>query len=304
MEISDAGSFNEKFDSEHQESQLYIASVSSNSCELIFSTSSHIEAPNWFPDGNSLLFNSSGLLYRFDVSGRTLPQWIETNQDLYANNDHVISPDGQRIYFSVRGGYIYSIPVTGGVSTQVSLKIPSTEDHQCFLHGISPDGGTLVYVGISFVGSQKSYGIYAVSTNGGVPVTLIPPGLPVDGPEYSPDGQWIYYNSESEEREPGNSQVYRMKSDGTCREQLTRDSRVNWFPHVAPSGELVAFLSYPPGITGHPGNKNVLIRCMNANGSSTRDIASILGGQGSLNVNSWSPNSERFSFVAYPITRQ
>lgn len=128
-------------------------------------------------------------------------------------------------------------------------------------------------------------------------------GVPVDGPEYSPDGCWISFNAEDRARAAGHAQIYRVRPDGSGPQQLTDDDGVNWFPHPSPDGRWVAFLRYPPGTRGHPANRPVVIRMMRADGQDIGDVVALLGGQGTLNVNSWAPDSERLAFVAYPESR-
>jgi Tol biopolymer transport system component len=121
-----------------------------------------------------------------------------------------------------------------------------------------------------------------------------------DGPEYSPDGQWIYYNSEEAASVPGHAQLFRMRPDGTGQEQLTFDDRVNWFPHLSPDGTRLVFISYEPGTLSHPADVPVTLRVMPASGGTPETVATLFGGQGTLNTNSWATDSQRFAFIAYP----
>ena len=126
---------------------------------------------------------------------------------------------------------------------------------------------------------------------------------PHDGPEYSPDGVWLYFNSERASTSPGHAQLFRMRAaDGSAIEQLTADERVNWFPHLAPDGQTVAYISFPPDTIGHPADKDVELRLMAPDGTQHRTLAAFFGGQGTINVNSWAPDSRRLAYVAYPKT--
>jgi Tol biopolymer transport system component len=145
--------------------------------------------------------------------------------------------------------------------------------------------------------------IFTIPAAGGPDTRLTHVAVPNDGPEYSPDGRWIYFNSELAASKPGHAQVFRMRPDGTGVEQLTFDSRVNWFPHFSPDGRHVAYLSYPEGTVGHPPDKHVLLRLMSPNGTEERGLAAFFGGQGTINVNSWAPDSKRLAFVSYPIAK-
>src|SRR5690606_25132630 len=115
-----------------------------------------------------------------------------------------------------------------------------------------------------------------------------------------PDGAWIYFNSERASTLPGHAQCFRMRPDGSGVEQLTFDERVNWFPHISPDGQSIVYISYPPGTLGHQPDKDVILRFMYPEGSGQRDIVAFNGGQGTINVNSWAPDSKRFAYVAYP----
>ena len=121
-----------------------------------------------------------------------------------------------------------------------------------------------------------------------------------DGSEFSPDGEWIYFNSERGSTLPGHAQLFRMSRDGARVEQLTEDERVNWFPHISPDGNHIAYISFPSGTLGHPADLDVILRLID-NGATARDLVYLFGGQGTINVPSWAPDSRRIAFVAYPI---
>ena len=153
-----------------------------------------------------------------------------------------------------------------------------------------------------FTGQRNDdFNIYTIPANGGKETQLTTAKGLDDGPEYSPDGRFIYFSSERAAKVPGHAQCFRMKPDGTAIELLTFDERVNWFPHVSPDGQSVVFISYPAGTTGHPPNKDVILRFMRPDGSGQRDIVAFFGGQGTINVNSWAPDNRRFAYVAYPM---
>ncbi|SDG47729.1 TolB family protein [Pelagibacterium luteolum] len=257
-----------------------------------------IEAPNWTPDGQWLIFNAGGELWRIPADGSAKPEQIDTGSIRRLNNDHVLSPDGQTIYMSNGDGHLYAVPISGGEPRKVS------NDHEGFfryyLHGISPDGQTLSFVAIE--GDEpRRINIFTIPSAGGPDTRLSDIDKPNDGPEFSPDGQWIYFNSERAAKTPGHAQIFRMHPDGTNIEQLTTDARVNWFPHPSPDGEWIVFISYPENTLGHPADKSVILRRMRPDGSDQSDITAFFGGQGTINVNSWSPDSQHFAYVAYPM---
>jgi TolB protein len=280
-----------------QRSELTVVDLDGNT-EVLLTTGEVIEAPNWSADGRWLVFNAGGLLFRIPPTGGQ-PEQIDTGHLADLNNDHVLSPDGSTIYVSSDDGHLYAVPFAGGTPRRVSNS-HATPFHY-YLHGISPDGATLAYVAIEQRNGERQINVFTIPSAGGPDTRLTDLTVPNDGPEYSPDGRWIYFNSELAASRPGHAQVFRMNAvDGSGLEQLTFDSHVNWFPHLSPDGKMVAFLSYPPGTVGHPPDKDVQLRLMTPTGENQRTLTSFFGGQGTINVNSWSPDSKRLAFVAYP----
>ena len=281
-----------------QTAELSIFDLASGETKAIFSTDIVIEAPNWTVDGSALIFNAGGELWSISPDGDDAPVKIETGTLRDLNNDHVLSPDGRLIFVSSDDGHLYVVPIKGGDPVRVSNQHDGPFHY--YLHGISPDGTTLSYVGVEGSGAGRRINLFTIPASGGEDVRLTDIDKPNDGPEYSPDGQWIYFNSEMAAEVPGHAQIFRMRADGSGIEQLTDDARVNWFPHLAPDGSTLVYISYPPGTTGHPADKDVILRQMDPEGGPVRDLIGFNGGQGTINVNSWAPDSRRFAFVAYP----
>lgn len=280
-----------------QRSELVVIDLDGNS-QVILTTDEVIEAPNWSADGQWLVFNAGGRLFRVAPSGGQ-PEQIDTAHLADLNNDHVLSPDGATIYVSSDDGHLYAVPFAGGAPRRVSNTHAAPFHY--YLHGISPDGTTLAYVAVEQRNGERQVNVFTIPAAGGPDTRLTDLSMPNDGPEYSPDGRWIYFNSELAASRPGHAQIFRMNAaDGSGLEQLTFDRHVNWFPHLSPDGKVVAFLSYPPGTTGHPPDKDVLLRLMTPTGENQRILARFLGGQGTINVNSWAPDSKRLAYVAYP----
>jgi TolB protein len=284
-----------------QMSRLCIFDLALGQKRAIYETAdSVIEAPNWTPDGASLIYNRDGLLYRIDAGGGATPVHIDAGDVRDANNDHVLAPNGGFVYISANDGHLYEVPVTGGRPRRVSNGHDRPFIH--FLHGISPDGRTLAYVGAEEV-NGNAFGllnIFTVPVAGGSDAQITRSDKAHDGPEYSPDGTWIYFNSERASSTPGHAQIFRMRADGSDITQLTFDERVNWFPHISPTGDRVVYLSYEPGTVGHPPNRPVEIRSIGPTGGPAETLLSVFGGQGTVNVNSWAPDGRKFAFVEYP----
>lgn len=278
-------------------SVLEILDVHSGKLEMIHASRQPFEAPNWTTDGQALIYNISGRveswgrLARFDLATRT-PTLLDTGTCIRNNNDHVLSFDGTMLGISDQSAAdgqstIYTLPADGGTPKRITPLTPS------YLHGWSPDAKWLVYTG----GRSNKFDIYKIPSDGsGAEVRLTDsPGLN-DGPEFTPDGKFIYFNS----TRSGRMQIWRMKPDGSTQEQVTNDEFNNWFPHISPDGKWIVIISYPADInpTDHPYYKHCYLRLMPMEGGAARVIAYVYGGQGTINVPSWSPDSKRIAFVS------
>jgi regulation of enolase protein 1 (concanavalin A-like superfamily) len=258
---------------------------------VIYRTRDHIEAPNWSRDGKRFYFNSNGRIYHLPVTGGQ-PQLLDTGTAIHCNNDHGISPDGTRFVISDQSignkSRIFILPIEGGPARQVTPLAPS------YWHGWSPDGKTLAYC----AERNGQFDIYTIPAAGGEETRLTTAPGNDDGPEYTPDGKYIYFNSDR----TGLMQIWRMKPDGSEQEQVTSDDYGNWFAHPSPDGKWIVFLSFPKDVKGHPANKDVMLRLMPVGGGEIRVVAKFFGGQGTINVPSWSPDSRQVAFVSYQLS--
>lgn len=284
-----------------QVSELVVINADGSGRQVVYEAGELIEAPNWTPDG-WLVFNADGRLFRISSDGRQGPFRIDTSPIDDINNDHVLSPDGKTAYLSSRDSHLYVVPITGGTPKRLSPDQAPERQYIYYLHGVSPDGATLCYVGYEKDANGKTVNrICTMPSRGGAITELTDGKHLVDGPEFSPDGKWIYFNSEAAATQPGHAQIFRMRPDGSDVQQLTHDERVNWFPHFSPDHSMVAYLSFPQSTIGHPADKDIIIRIMDPDGGNQRDLDAFFGGQGTINVNSWSPDSKRLAYIAYPI---
>lgn len=253
-----------------------------------------IEAPNWTQDGKYLVYNSRGHLYTYELATGDIKE-MDTGFAIDNNNDHVLSPDNTQIavsHFTNEDAIsrIYILPFDGGNPVLVTEQGPS------YLHGWSPDGLRLAYC----AERNMQYDIYSISVDGGAETQLTNlPGLD-DGPEYSPDGKYIWFNSVR----TGLMQIWRMDADGSNPVHMVKEDANCWFPHVSPDGQWVVYIAYgkddvAPG--DHPANKNVALRLVPAAGGESKLILKLFGGQGTINVNSWSPDNRTIAFVSYRL---
>jgi TolB protein len=278
-------------------SRLEILDVGTGDAQVVHSSAEPFEAPNWTRDGRALIYNTSGRsegrgrLHRFDLATRQ-SSVIDTGTAVQNNNDHVLSFDGASLGISNQSApdgqsVVYTLPSSGGTPRRITRKAPS------YFHGWSPDGKTLVYTG----GRNGEFDIYRIAADGQGEETNLTrsPGLD-DGPEYTPDGRYVYFNS----TRSGTMQIWRMKPDGADPEQVTNDEHNNWFPHVSPDGKWIVFITFPKEVppADHPYYQRVTLRLMPIEGGAPRVIAYLYGGQGTINVPSWSPDGTMLAFVS------
>jgi TolB protein len=286
-----------------QRCQVWIHDTDTGSNRLCLEvTDLLLEAPNWALSGDALILNGNGTLWRLPLEAPRL-QAIDLQGVPPLNNDHVLDPDGAHIFVSAYVDWqIYRAPLAGGAAVQVSGREgPAGLFH--FLHGVSPDGRQLAFVGVEAEATETglkflSAEICTIGAEGRGFRQLTSGGALKDGPEYSPDGAWLYFNSEAFS---GHAQIARMRPDGSGVERLTEAPTVDWFPHLAPDGSRAVYLAYPPGTKGHPADLWVELKLVrDGNWSAATTAARIFGGQGTINVNSWAPDSQRLAYVAYP----
>lgn len=251
------------------------------------------EAPNWAPDGKSLLINENGRFWRIPLRDPLAggPRMAVNTGDAHGCwGEHGYAPDGKWVAISCHGPGatqpdIYVIPAKGGAARRISQQPVS------YFRGWSPDGKTILF-------ASKREGhteIYAIPAAGGAQMQLTNTGGWNDGAEYTPDGKYIYFNSDRS----GSMQLWRMRPDGGDPQQITHDDHENWYPHIAPDGKSLVFLSYEKGVIGHAENKDVSLRLLNLNDNSVETLVEFTGGQGSLDSPSWSPDGKSLGFVSY-----
>lgn len=270
--------------------------VADGSKKVVYSAEGFYQAPNWSPDGKYLLLNSPGKLWRLWLSdGRIEP--VDTGEVKGINNDHGISKDGK--WFAISAGNVYVLPSSGGSPRAITRQTPS------YFHGWSPDGKWLAFC----AKRGDNFDIYRIAAEGGEEQRLTSNAGYDDGPEYTSDGRWIYFNS----NRSGSWDIWRMPPDGAGpndakAERITSDDLEDWFPHISPDRKWMVFISFEKGIPNHPANKQVTLRMMRAPGAKPgkpqiRELVKLFGGQGTINVSSWSPDSKQFAYVSYELLK-
>lgn len=270
-------------------SSVEIYNIRTGENRVVWQTNELVEAPNYSPDGRYLLLNGDGLLYRLPLDGGAGIVQVDTGFATRCNNDHGISPDGSLIAISDKTEHgkacIYVLPAEGGTPRQVTTNLPS------YWHGWSPDGKRFSYCGIR----NDVFDIYTISIDGGEETRLTHGEGRNDGPDFSADGQWIYFNSSR----TGLMQIWRIHPDGTGLQQVTHDNYGNWFAHPSPKNDKVVLISYDPDVFDHPRDLSVRMRLMDMDGGNITTLFELFGGQGSINVPNWSPDGDEFAYVRY-----
>lgn len=286
-------------------SRIVVHDLASNASRVVHEADGVWEAPNWSRDGTYLLVNSGGRLYRLALRDGAAPEPLPLDSSLRANNDHDFSPDGRQLAISAssttsKQSQIYVANADASGHRLVVSAAPS------YFHGWSPDARFLAFVA-NRDGTQ--YDLYRVPAAGGAEERLTSDPAADDGPDYSPDGRWIYFNS----NRGGGWNVWRMPPGGAGpgdrdAQRITGDALEDWFPHPSPDGKHLLFLSFPAGTEGHNDRLlRVQLRSIPLPGGRPADavpktLAEVTGGQGTINVNSWSPDSARFAYVTYENT--
>ena len=278
-------------------SHLEVMDVATGNRKILYSAPNSLQAPNWTPDNKYLIFNSlsptENLLFKYDLKDGSISK-LNTGFANQNNNDHVLSFDGKMLAISnhvgaKRTSTIFTLPVTG---SDTPTKITSEENGHSYLHSWSPDGKKLIFTGLR----NKEWNIISVDIDTKQETSLTEDATLDDGPEYSPDGKYIYFNSVR----TGTMKLWRIKPDGSEEEQVTFDEYNDWFPHFSPDGKWILYVAFPKEIdpVTHPFYKKIYFRLMPAGGGVPKTIAYIYGGQGTINVPSWSPDSKKIAFVS------
>ncbi|GGF82679.1 hypothetical protein GCM10010924_07580 [Rhizobium wenxiniae] len=270
-------------------SSVEIYNIHTRQSRVVWQTDELFEAPNWSPNGDYLMLNADGLIYRLSLDGDAAPQRVDTGFATLCNNDHGISPDGTLIAVSDKVEFgksaIYVMPAEGGKPRLVTENLPS------YWHGWSPDGKTFAYCGIR----DQVFDIYMIGIDGKNETRLTFGEGRNDGPDYSPDGKWIYFNSSR----TGLMQIWRVPSAGGAAERITDSNYGDWFPHLSPKGDKVVFVSYDAEVFDHPRDQHVRVRLMDADGGNVETLFELFGGQGTMNSPNWSPDGDEFAYVRY-----
>lgn len=289
---------------QHLRSRLFIYDLHDGSSHLVYTADSIWEAPNWSPDGRYLISNSDGGIYKFVLKpdGTAEPEKLAIPADFRCNNDKAISPDGRKLAFSAtvpprKSSQVFLSDSDGSNARLMVSEMPS------YFHGWSPDNKTLAFVAQRNKSGQ--YDIYRLPAGGGAEEQLTSNIHHDDGPDYSPDNRWIYINSDRS----GKEAIWRFPGDGAGRndskaEMVVNDELEDWFPHISPDGRKMVYIGYPAGTATHnPRTVSIKIKLVAIDqgrvATSQKTLVEGIGGQGTMNVNSWAPESMRFAYVTY-----
>ena len=274
-------------------SNLEIMDVETGNREIIYRSAHSIQAPNWTLDGKKLIYNSKGHLYNYELETNKITP-LNTGFAVNNNNDHVLTFDGKLLGISNHNqeddgtSAIYYMNSEGDSLPKMVTK-PGVG--ASYFHGWSTDSKKMLFTG----NRDDAYNITTIDVESGKEEKLTNLSTLDDGPEYSPDGKYVFFNSVR----TGTMQLWRMDADGKNQVQLTFDEYNDWFPHISPDQKWIVFISFPKDIdpSSHPFYKHCLLRIMPFEGGDSKVIGYIYGGQGTINVPSWSPDSKKIAFV-------
>jgi Tol biopolymer transport system component len=246
---------------------------------VIRSGSTPMQSPNWAPGGRDIYVHESGRLVDIPVLDPQIggtPRPVDVGPLLDCSGNFGVAPDGQTIAVScadaARGNHqVYVVPLHGGAPKRLTNGPESG-----YFHAWSPDGTSLAFTR----GKASRADIYAVSVEGGAEKRLTTDTLN-DGPDYTADGKYIYFDS----ARSGRLQIWRMNADGSEPTQVTGDLSANSSPHVSPDGKSVAFLSQASD-SGDAIARTTLKILTPADGM-IRAVTEFDGNRGSLAMNSW-----------------
>jgi serine/threonine protein kinase/Tol biopolymer transport system component len=185
------------------------------------------------PDGRQLAFNEqarSGLLWLFDVERQT----FRALSDRGMAGSPRWSPDGTRLAvgWSEAGPLQLWVVPASGRGDWVRLTEGET---MAWSPSWSPDGSTLAFVRD---GLAADILLYRFETGDIIPLLASP--ADERGPESSPDGRWLAYQS----NESGRSEVY-VTSFPDREKTLTVSRRGGEFPAWSRDGSRLFFISLP-----------------------------------------------------------
>jgi Tol biopolymer transport system component len=289
---------------QHLRSRVFIFDLRDGTSHLVYTADSIWEAPNWSPDGKYLILNSGGAIYKFVLrqDGTAEPQKLSIPAEYDCNNDKGVSPDGTKLAFSAtvapnEDSQVFLANADGSNIRRMTVDSPS------YFHGWSPDGNTLAFVAQRNGSGQ--FDIYSMPASGGPEKRLTVNIHHDDGPDYSPDGKWIYINS----NRSGKESIWQFPADGAGPDDkkatmVVSDRLEDWFPHISPDGRKMVYIVYPAGTPTHdPRTVNISFKLVTIHHDKVSDkqktLVKAIGGQGSMNVNSWAPDSTRFAYVTY-----
>ncbi len=285
-------------------SKVVVYNIADGKSHVVFTDDTIWEAPNWSPDGKALIVNHNGAIYRLELAadGTAKPVKLALGQELNCNNDKSLSPNGRQLAFSAGspsspGSEVYLASADGTGAQQITHETPS------YFHGWSPDGRTLAFVAKR--NGSDHFNIYTTPVSGGTEKTITAVPHHNDGPDYSPDGRWVYINSDRSGKEAvWRLPVTKMTRPDEGAEMVLSDGLEDWFPHISPDGKRLVYIGYPAGTPTHdPRGVQVEIKLTGIDhdrvNRSARTLVTTTGGQGSMNVNSWAPDSTRFAYVEY-----
>jgi hypothetical protein len=275
-------------------SRVTTIEIGGSSPKVVLDSPHRFAAPEWTPDGTSLIVNGGGTLWRLPALGGS-PTPIAIARSGWIDINHSVSPDGKSLAFT--SGALWKVASDGGEPVQV------TANPGNYVHGWSPDGKGLM------VSSNRGQGIdlFSISPESGEERRLTTSPRLDDAGQSSSDGRWLYFVSDRS----GNREIWRIPASGegpggSKAERITSDDRQNASPRPSPDGKWLIYLSYPPRSPFNAIDRDVLIRRipLPVDGPvkapvKAEDVVRIVGGHGTLGSRPFSPDGRRFVYSSF-----
>lgn len=206
---------------------LYLKTLEGDTLTQLTNGVGDVSSAAFSPDGKTIVFSNNVAgkpsLWTVDSDGKHVLMLYEGTGNIASP---VWSPNGKSIAFVMSSNeqpeayeaYIYD--------TETKNIAPVTQGHLSNTGGSvdwSPDGRFLLL----FAGVSGNHEIYRLELISGA-ITKLTDGGNNWAPSYSPDGQWIVFNSMRASKD--NANIFIMRPDGSDVRQLTKDTEPDWQP--------------------------------------------------------------------------